>query len=70
MGTSPAAWAAAEGENSENSVPLPHSGETLLAELSPVLDPSEQERFGAAEAGPEEATELFQGLEPFCLETG
>jgi len=42
------------------------SGETSPGVLCPALEPSAWERQGPLGAGPEEATEMIQGLEPLC----
>ena len=50
--------------NSSTGV-LKHSG---TAVLRPALEPSAQDRAGAAGAGPEEAPAVMRGLEPLCWE--
>jgi len=45
-----------------------YSGETLLGVLHPALEASAQERQGPVGAGPEEATNMFQGMEHLCCE--
>ena len=55
---SPAAWAQGEGGD---SAPLPLSGETPPGVLRPALEPSAQDRPGAAGAGPEEAPAMIRG---------
>jgi len=62
---SPAAWAQGEGGD---FAPLPLSGETPPGVLHPALEPSAQDRPGAAGVGPEEAPAMIRWLEPLCWE--
>jgi len=59
-----------QGEGGD-SAPLPQSGDTPPTPpevLRPALEPSAQDRPGAAGAGPEEATKMVRGLEHLCCE--
>ncbi|XP_063210185.1 uncharacterized protein LOC134524261 [Chroicocephalus ridibundus] len=51
-----------------DSAPLLCSAETPPAVLCPALEPSAQGGHGPVGVGPEEATEMIQGLEPLCCE--
>jgi len=54
-----------QGEGGDSALLL-HPGETLLGVLHPALEPSAQDRPGAAGAGPEEAPAMIQPLEQLC----
>ena len=51
-----------------DAAPLLCSGETPPEVLSPALEPSAQERHGAVEMGPEEATKMIQGMQHLSYE--
>jgi len=51
-----------------DSATLLRSAETSPGVLCPPLEPSAQNRHGAVEAGPQDATKVMRGMEHLCYE--